>query len=145
MLGTGTSLTQAGNKVLNRERYSQFGVFVAILIFVVLFALRMIGLRKQSKVFGRGTQPMLFAHGFGCDQNMWRHVAPRFADAFRVVLFDHVGAGCGVASLFRTRRHGDAETRGASPRRPSPSRGWADSRRRTAYVRAKRTLLSRPG
>ncbi len=38
-------------------------------------------------------QPMLFAHGFGCDQNMWRHVAPRFADRFKVVLFDHIGCG----------------------------------------------------
>jgi sigma-B regulation protein RsbQ len=38
-------------------------------------------------------QPMLFAHGFGCDQHMWRHVAPAFADEFRVVVFDHVGAG----------------------------------------------------
>lgn len=38
-------------------------------------------------------QPMLFAHGFGCDQHMWRHVAPAFEDDFRVVLFDHVGAG----------------------------------------------------
>jgi sigma-B regulation protein RsbQ len=37
--------------------------------------------------------PMLFAHGFGCDQNMWRHVAPAFAGEYRVVLFDHVGAG----------------------------------------------------
>ncbi len=36
---------------------------------------------------------MVFAHGFGCDQNMWRHVAPAFEDRFRVVLFDHVGAG----------------------------------------------------
>jgi sigma-B regulation protein RsbQ len=40
-----------------------------------------------------GGQPMLFAHGFGCDQNMWRFVAPRFADRFRVVVFDYVGAG----------------------------------------------------
>jgi sigma-B regulation protein RsbQ len=38
-------------------------------------------------------QPMLFAHGFGCDQHMWRHVAPRFEDDFQVVLFDHAGAG----------------------------------------------------
>ena len=38
-------------------------------------------------------QPLLFAHGFGCDQNMWRYVAPRFADEYKVVLFDHVGAG----------------------------------------------------
>ena len=38
-------------------------------------------------------QPMLFAHGFGCDQNMWRSVAPAFEDGFRIILFDHVGAG----------------------------------------------------
>jgi len=38
-------------------------------------------------------QVMLFAHGFGCDQNMWRHVAPQFEDRYRVVLFDYVGAG----------------------------------------------------
>jgi sigma-B regulation protein RsbQ len=38
-------------------------------------------------------QPMVFAHGFGCDQHMWRHVAPSFEDVFQVVLFDHAGAG----------------------------------------------------
>jgi sigma-B regulation protein RsbQ len=38
-------------------------------------------------------QPLLFAHGFGCDQQMWRHVIPHFEDRFRIVLFDHVGAG----------------------------------------------------
>ena len=37
--------------------------------------------------------PMMFAHGFGCDQNMWRFVAPAFESEYRVVLFDHVGAG----------------------------------------------------
>lgn len=36
---------------------------------------------------------MMFAHGFGCDQNMWRFVEPAFAGEFRTVLFDHVGAG----------------------------------------------------
>jgi sigma-B regulation protein RsbQ len=36
---------------------------------------------------------MVFAHGFGCDQNMWRLVAPAFADDHQLVLFDHVGAG----------------------------------------------------
>lgn len=36
---------------------------------------------------------MVFAHGFGCDQNMWRHVAPAFESDFRTVLFDFVGAG----------------------------------------------------
>lgn len=36
---------------------------------------------------------MLFAHGFGCDQHMWRFVVPAFEDQYKVVLFDHVGAG----------------------------------------------------
>jgi sigma-B regulation protein RsbQ len=49
--------------------------------------------RNNVKVFGRGTQPMLFAHGFGCDQNMWRFVAPAFEDDYKIVLFDYVGAG----------------------------------------------------
>jgi sigma-B regulation protein RsbQ len=50
--------------------------------------------RNNVRVAGvPGGQPMLFAHGFGCDQAMWRFVAPRFEDRFRVVTFDHVGAG----------------------------------------------------
>lgn len=42
---------------------------------------------------GEGNQAMVFAHGFGCDQNMWRFVEPAFAQDFKTVLFDHVGAG----------------------------------------------------
>src|SRR3954452_23955063 len=50
--------------------------------------------RHNVTITGRSDgQPMLFAHGYGCDQNMWRYVAPRFEDDFRVVLFDHIGAG----------------------------------------------------
>src|SRR5688500_1317231 len=37
--------------------------------------------------------PIVFSHGFGCDQRMWRHVAPAFEATHRVVLSDHVGAG----------------------------------------------------
>jgi sigma-B regulation protein RsbQ len=50
-------------------------------------------------------RPMLFAHGFGCDQNMWRHVAPAFEDAYRVVLFDHVGAGSSDVSAYDPDRY----------------------------------------
>jgi sigma-B regulation protein RsbQ len=49
--------------------------------------------RNNVKVSGRGARPLVFAHGFGCDQNMWRYVAPAFEDDFRVVLFDYVGSG----------------------------------------------------
>lgn len=40
-------------------------------------------IRNQVKLFGRGAQPMLFAHGFGCDQPMWRWVTPAFEDDYR--------------------------------------------------------------
>jgi sigma-B regulation protein RsbQ len=48
--------------------------------------------RNNVHVSGAG-QPMLFVHGFGCDQNMWRFVAPHFARDHRVVLLDLVGSG----------------------------------------------------
>jgi sigma-B regulation protein RsbQ len=51
-------------------------------------------------------QAMVFAHGFGCDQHMWREVAPRFEDEYRVVLFDHVGAGRSDLSAFDPERYG---------------------------------------
>jgi sigma-B regulation protein RsbQ len=57
--------------------------------------------RNNVKITGRGMQPMLFAHGFGCDQNMWRFVAPSFEDAWRVVLFDHVGSGGSDLRAYR--------------------------------------------
>jgi sigma-B regulation protein RsbQ len=49
--------------------------------------------RNNVKVSGSGTQPILFAHGFGCDQNMWRYVTPAFEQNYRIVLFDYVGSG----------------------------------------------------
>jgi sigma-B regulation protein RsbQ len=54
-------------------------------------------------------QPMLFAHGFGCDQTMWRHVWPAFADEYRIVLFDHVGYGGSDAAAFDRRRYSRLE------------------------------------
>jgi sigma-B regulation protein RsbQ len=51
-------------------------------------------------------QPMLFAHGFGCDQTLWRFVAPAFEDEFRVVTFDFVGAGASDRAAYDTARYG---------------------------------------
>ena len=50
-------------------------------------------------------QPMMFAHGYGCDQNMWRFVAPAFAATHRVVLFDHVGNGKSDLSAYDDDRY----------------------------------------
>ena len=48
---------------------------------------------------------MIFAHGFGCDQNMWRFVAPSFEGGFRTVLFDHVGAGGSDLSAYEPAKY----------------------------------------
>ena len=61
--------------------------------------------RNNVRVFGRGTQPMLFAHGFGCDQNMWSLVTPAFEDDYRIVLFDYVGAGKSDLSAYDADRY----------------------------------------
>lgn len=49
--------------------------------------------RNNVSLSGAGTRPVIFAHGYGCDQHMWRLVAPAFVADYQVVLFDHVGAG----------------------------------------------------
>jgi sigma-B regulation protein RsbQ len=61
--------------------------------------------RNSVKVFGKGTQPILFAHGFGCDQNMWRFVTPAFEDDYRIVLFDYVGSGKSDLSAWDPNRY----------------------------------------
>ena len=62
--------------------------------------------RNNVKVFGKGTQPMLFAHGFGCDQNMWRFVTPAFEDDYKLVLFDYVGSGKSDLQAYSAERYG---------------------------------------
>jgi sigma-B regulation protein RsbQ len=50
-------------------------------------------------------RPMVMAHGFGCDQSMWRYLVPAFEQDYRVVLFDYVGHGGSDSSTFDERRH----------------------------------------
>ena len=50
--------------------------------------------RNNVRILGNSAGPVvMFGHGFGCDQGMWRRVLPYFTPDYRVVLFDHVGAG----------------------------------------------------
>jgi len=56
--------------------------------------------RNNVHVTGTGGQAIVFGHGFGCDQHMWRFVAPAFEANFKVVLFDNVGAGGSDLSAF---------------------------------------------
>jgi sigma-B regulation protein RsbQ len=61
--------------------------------------------RNNVQVTGRGTQPILFAHGFGCDQHMWRFVAPAFEADYRIILFDYVGSGRSDLRAYNPERY----------------------------------------
>jgi sigma-B regulation protein RsbQ len=63
--------------------------------------------RNNVAVTGpEGAPGIVFSHGFGCDQRMWRHVAPAFERDHRVVLFDHVGAGESDLAAYDSARYG---------------------------------------
>ena len=49
--------------------------------------------RNNVTIKGQGTRVMMFAHGYGCDHNMWRFIVPAFENDYKIVVFDHVGAG----------------------------------------------------
>jgi sigma-B regulation protein RsbQ len=61
--------------------------------------------RNNVHVFGNGSQPLLFAHGFGCDQQMWRFITPAFEDAYRIILFDYVGSGKSDLNAYDAARY----------------------------------------
>ena len=61
--------------------------------------------RNNVRDTGIGDTPIIFAHGYGCDQNMWRYVAPSFEDEYRTILFDHVGAGGSDLGAYSRQRY----------------------------------------
>lgn len=66
--------------------------------------------RNQVVVSGSPEdQPIVFIHGFGCDQTMWRQVAPMFEETFRVVTYDLTGMGKSDLSAYNMRHYSDLE------------------------------------
>lgn len=61
--------------------------------------------RNNLHLSGNGPATLVFAHGFGCDQNMWRLLAPRYADRYRVALFDFTGAGQSDLGSYDARKY----------------------------------------
>ncbi len=61
--------------------------------------------KHNVSLLGSGAKDLVFMHGFGCDQNVWRHVTPAFEEDYRIVLFDHVGAGGSDLSQYDEQKY----------------------------------------
>jgi sigma-B regulation protein RsbQ len=61
--------------------------------------------RNNVQTIGQGPETLVFAHGFGCDQSMWRYLAPGFQDRYKVVLFDLVGSGNSDLSAYDRQKY----------------------------------------
>lgn len=65
--------------------------------------------RNNVVVTGKGKRAMVFAHGFGCDKHMWTDVSRQFENDYRVVLFDHVGAGESDVTAYDSKKYASLE------------------------------------
>jgi sigma-B regulation protein RsbQ len=65
--------------------------------------------RNNVRVLGNGPETMVLAHGFGCDQNMWRLLTPHFLDRYRIILFDLVGSGASDLKAYDREKYSRLE------------------------------------
>ena len=65
--------------------------------------------RNNVTIKGKGSEIIMFAHGFGCDQNMWKYVVPAFEENYKIIMFDQVGAGGSDFSAFNPQKYDKLE------------------------------------
>ena len=65
--------------------------------------------RNNVKITGSGQQVMLMAHGFGCNQLMWRFLTPELSSQYKIVLFDYVGSGGSNLAAYSRQKYADLE------------------------------------
>ncbi|TPE43444.1 alpha/beta fold hydrolase [Pontibacter mangrovi] len=65
--------------------------------------------RNNVRTIGEGDQAIIFAHGFGCNQNVWRHLVDAYRDQYKLVLFDFVGSGQSDLSAYDSERYGSLD------------------------------------
>jgi sigma-B regulation protein RsbQ len=65
--------------------------------------------RNNVTVRGQGPATLVFAHGFGCDQTMWRRLVPTFESRFRIVSYDLVGSGGSDLSVYDKQKYGSLD------------------------------------
>lgn len=65
----------------------------------------LIAKRYNVNILGEGEQTMMLAHGFGCDQNMWRFIVPAFVNDYRIILFDYMGCSKSDLAAYHPERY----------------------------------------
>ena len=65
--------------------------------------------RNNVNIIGQGDKTIVFAHGFGCDQSMWRYITPAFQQKYRLVLFDYVGSGNSDLKAYQSEKYKSLE------------------------------------
>lgn len=65
--------------------------------------------RNNVTVIGSGSQVLMFAHGFGCNQQMWQFLLPELEQRFTLVLFDYVGASTSHLGAFCSEKYSALE------------------------------------
>ncbi|MER8848074.1 alpha/beta hydrolase [Mesorhizobium australicum] len=83
--------------------------------------------KNNVRQAGSGTTSIVFSHGFGCDQNMWRFVAPAFEKDFKTVLFDHVGAGGSDLSAYDPAKYASLDGYADDVVEMGRELGWRDA------------------
>jgi len=61
--------------------------------------------RNNVTITGTGRRTLLLAHGFGCNQQMWRFLLPLLEPHYQVVLFDYVGSGASDLQAYDKQRY----------------------------------------
>jgi sigma-B regulation protein RsbQ len=62
--------------------------------------------RNNVNIYGHGLKYLMLAHGFGCDQHVWRHFIKAFENEYKIIVFDYVGAGNSDLSAYNSKRYG---------------------------------------
>ncbi|PRY55178.1 sigma-B regulation protein RsbQ [Arcticibacter pallidicorallinus] len=61
--------------------------------------------RNNVRITGKGEQIIMFAHGFGCDQNVWRYLLRDFEKGYTTIVFDFVGSGQSDLAAYDSQRY----------------------------------------
>lgn len=93
---------QANSSVNKTDLFTKCTVYLTLLSYV-----RVMDVFKRNNVTikGQGQKPMMFAHGFGCGQQMWRYIWPAFEKEYKIILFDYVGSGMSDTTSYNPERY----------------------------------------